>query len=277
MGIIVLAVAILPLLGVGGMQMFKAETPGPMKDSKLTAAHRRDRQGRCGWSISASPWPASCRCKLAGMTGSMPSCHAFATMGLGGFSTHDASFGYFEFAGHRGGADRLHAAGRHEFRHPFPRLARRAASSPTGATRRPRLVARVIVVSVLGIAALSLARWAPIPTSRPRLRHAAFNVVSIATTSGFASTDYDLWPIFAPLWMLFLSSFATSSGSTGGGIKMIRALILYKQVLPRADALDPSARRLRRSSVGGDADRRNNIVFAVLAFMLHLHRAASSR
>ena len=56
------------------------------------------------------------------------------------------------------------------------------------------------------------------------------NVVSIATTTGYASVDYALWPIFAPLWMLFLSSFVTSAGSTGGGIKMMRALLLYKQV-----------------------------------------------
>jgi len=98
------------------------------------------------------------------------------------------------------------------------------------------------------------------------LRYATFNVVSIATTTGFTSTDYSLWPVFAPVWMLFLSSFATCSGSTGGGIKMIRAELQVKQAW----------RELRRIvhprayipvKLGGQLVE-NNIIFAVLAFML---------
>jgi trk system potassium uptake protein TrkH len=88
--------------------------------------------------------------------------------------------------------------------------------------------------------------------------------VSIATTTGFASTDYNLWPAFAPLWMLFLCSFATSAGSTGGGIKMMRAIILFKQVHRELiRAMHPNAVWLVR--VGG-APVENKILFAVLAF-----------
>ncbi len=96
------------------------------------------------------------------------------------------------------------------------------------------------------------------------LRYAAFNVVSIATTTGFANTDYALWPMFAPLWMLFLSSFVTCSGSTGGGIKMVRAMILYKQTF-REIIRSMHPQRVRPIKFGGEP-LPNNLVFAVLAF-----------
>jgi trk system potassium uptake protein TrkH len=96
------------------------------------------------------------------------------------------------------------------------------------------------------------------------LRHSAFNVVSIATTTGYASVDYALWPIFASLWMLFLSSFATSAGSTGGGIKMMRALLLYKQVYRElVRAIHPNA--VYNVRIGGHVAPQP-ILFAVLAF-----------
>ena len=102
------------------------------------------------------------------------------------------------------------------------------------------------------------------PAFLTALRHALFNVVSIATTTGFASVDYSLWPMFAPLWMLFLCSFATSAGSTGGGIKMMRAIILYKQVYRELlRAMHPNA--IWPVRVGGAAVPQN-ILTAVLAF-----------
>jgi trk system potassium uptake protein len=96
------------------------------------------------------------------------------------------------------------------------------------------------------------------------MRHAAFNVVSIATTTGYASVDYANWPIFAPLWMLFLCSFATSAGSTGGGIKMARALLLYKQVY-REIVLAMHPRAVYNVRLGGQMAPQH-ILFAVLAF-----------
>ncbi|MDP1898120.1 MAG: potassium transporter TrkG, partial [Sulfurimicrobium sp.] len=94
---------------------------------------------------------------------------------------------------------------------------------------------------------------------------AAFNTVSIATTTGFANTDYNLWPTFAPLWMLFLCSFASSSGSTGGGIKMIRAQILYKQVYREMKKLlHPNG--VMPTKLGGLVVP-NKIIYAVLAFL----------
>ncbi len=114
---------------------------------------------------------------------------------------------------------------------------------------------------LVAIYLLYMGTYADFPTA---LRYAAFNVVSIATTTGFANTDYNLWPMFAPLWMLFLSSFATCSGSTGGGIKMVRAIMLYKQVFREImRSLHPTL--VRPIKLAG-APVPHNIVHAVLAF-----------
>jgi trk system potassium uptake protein TrkH len=121
----------------------------------------------------------------------------------------------------------------------------------------------VILGSVLLVAAYLLVTgvYADVGTA---LRYAAFNTVSIATTTGFANTDFNLWPIFAPLWMLFLSSFATCSGSTGGGIKMIRAMVLYKQVFGEfTRTLHPGA--VNPVKIGSQS-LPHHIVSAVLGF-----------
>jgi trk system potassium uptake protein TrkH len=117
--------------------------------------------------------------------------------------------------------------------------------------------------SVLGIASFLWAQGT-YPDFLVALRHSAFNVVSIATTTGYASVDYNLWPFFAPLWMLFLCSFVTSAGSTGGGIKMVRAIILYKQVYRELmRAMHPNI--VWPVRIGANPVPQN-ILFAVLGF-----------
>ena len=261
MGLIVLAVAVLPLLGIGGRQMFKAETPGPMKDSQLTPRMTHTAKGL--WLVYGSITLA-CVLSLhwAGMNWFDAVMHAFATMGLGGFSSHDASFGYWNspaieavtivfmllaginFATH---FVAVHARSFKPYRHD------------------PEVVWYLVVVigSVIGIA-IYLAALDVYPDFETALRFSAFNVVSIATTTGFANTDYNLWPAFAPLWMLFLCSFATSAGSTGGGIKMMRAIILFRQFYRELmRAMHPSAVWPVRA--GGGAVSQN-ILSAVMAF-----------
>jgi trk system potassium uptake protein TrkH len=98
------------------------------------------------------------------------------------------------------------------------------------------------------------------------LRYASFNTVSIATTTGYANTDYNVWPVFVPVWMLFLSCFATCSGSTGAGIKMIRAELMARQALREMTRII-HPRALVPVKLGGQIVE-NNIIFAVLAFML---------
>jgi trk system potassium uptake protein TrkH len=261
MGLIVLAVAVLPLLGIGGRQMFKAETPGPMKESQLTPRMTQTAKGL--WGVYAFV-TVLCILSLhwAGMTWFDAVMHSFSTMGLGGFSSHDASFGYWNSPLIEAVTVVFMLLAGMNFATMFLALYGRSFQ-PYLRDPEARWFLGVTLGSVLGIA---LYLWAQgtYPEFLTALRHSAFNVVSIATTTGFASVDYNLWPFFAPLWMLFLCSFATSAGSTGGGIKMIRAIILYKQVY----------RELMRSMhpnvvwpirVGGDPVPQN-ILFAVLAF-----------
>jgi trk system potassium uptake protein TrkH len=262
MGVIVLAVAILPLLGVGGSQIFKAETPGPMKDSKLTPRIAETAKGLwlvyfalTGLCLLAYRW--------AGMTWVDALMHAFTTMGLGGFSTHDASFGYWNSPKVELVAIVFMMIAAVNFATHF--LAwRRLSLGPYRRDPEASVYFFVLVGSVWGIA-LYLFIVGVYPDPWVALRYAAFNVVSVATTTGYSSTDYNAWPIFAPLWMLFLCSFVSCSGSTGSGMKMIRALILFKQIF--RELLRIIHPRLQRPVKLSGLAIENRIVLAVLAYV----------
>ena len=123
----------------------------------------------------------------------------------------------------------------------------------------------ILAASVLGIA-LYLFSNGVYGNFWTALRYAAFNVVSIATTTGFSNTDFNLWPVFAPVWMLFLSCFCTCSGSTGGGIKMIRARLMFHQALREMTRIVHPRAQVPVKLSGHPVE--NNLIFAVLAFML---------
>ena len=262
MGIIVLAVAILPLLGVGGRSMYKAETPGPMKDSKLTP--RIAQTAKALWLVYAG---ITLLCvvslKLAGMSWLDAVCHAFSAMSLGGFSTHDASVGFFDSVPIEVVLSLFQIIAAGNFATYFIMLRGRSLR-PYLADTEMHAMLGLLVASVLGVAYYlwHVGSYAAFSTA---LRHVSFNLITIATDCGFASTDFGQWPVFAPMWMLFLSSILACSGSTGGGIKMVRTLILAKQAVRElARLLHPSAIvpvRLGGMVVGG------NVVFAVLAFV----------
>ncbi|MBY0440431.1 MAG: TrkH family potassium uptake protein, partial [Burkholderiales bacterium] len=262
MGLIVLAVAILPLLGVGGRQLFKAETPGPMKESRLTPRLAETAKGL--WTIygllSAACWLAYW---LAGMSGLDALMHMFSTMGLGGFSSYDASLGHFNSLAIEVVAICFMLASGINFITHFSAL-RGRSMQPYRRDPEARLFLGVTIGSGLLIA-IYLYFLGVYEDPLVALRYALFNTISVATTTGFASTDYGAWPMFAGLWLLFLSSFATCAGSTGGGIKIVRATILYQQVYREfVRILHPYA--VTQVKVGG-AVVQNNIVFAVLAFL----------
>lgn len=262
MGIIVLAVAVLPMLGIGGRQLFKAETPGPMKDTALTP--RITETARNLWLVYVG-FTLACivSLRLAGMSWLDAVCHAFAAMGLGGFSTHDASIAYFDSP-----AIELVLI-------VFMLLAVMNFATHFLALREKNLTAysrdaeaKASLTLILGsCAAIALFLWLTdtYPSYWTALRYASFNLVSISTSSGFANADFNQWPIFAPLWMMFLACIAASSGSTGGGIKMIRTLILFKQAGREfLRLLHPAA--INPMKIGGLVVA-NNIVLAVLAFI----------
>ena len=261
MGLIVLAVAVLPLLGIGGRQMFKAETPGPMKDSQLTPRMTHTAKGL--WVVYAAITLACVLSfKWAGMDWFDAVMHAFTTMGLGGFSSHDASFGHWNSPAIEAVAIFFMLLAGINFATHFLAVHGRSLK-PYRHDPEVGWYLAVVIGSVIGIA-IYLTALDVYPDFGTALRFSAFNVVSIATTTGFANTDYNLWPAFAPLWMLFLCSFATSAGSTGGGVKMMRAIILFKQVYRELmRAMHPNA--IWPVRVGG-MPVENKILFAVLAF-----------
>jgi trk system potassium uptake protein TrkH len=263
MGVIVLAVAILPMLGVGGSQIYKAETPGPMKDTKLTPRIAETAKGL--WLVYLGITVACILCyRLAGMTWLDAMMHAFSTMGLGAFSSHDASYGHWNSPAIEAVAIYFMLLAGINFGTHF--LAwKRWSFSPYARDPEVGLYLLVVVGSVLGIAYFLLANQT-YPNFWTALRFSAFNVVSIATTTGFSNTDYSLWPIFAPVWMLFLCGFCTCSGSTGGGIKMIRAELMARQAVREMTRII-HPRAVVPVKLGG-APVENNIIFAVLAFVL---------
>jgi trk system potassium uptake protein TrkH len=226
LGIIVLAVAILPLLGVGGMQLYRAETPGPVKEEKLTP--RIAETAKSLWlAYLALTVAAVLALRACGMSWFDAICHAFSTVSLGGFSTHEASIAYFGSLSIELVLIAVMLIAAVSFARHFVAL-RRLTLEPYRRDPEGKTMLLVLGVSVLAIATL-LTLEGVYPDFTTSLRHAAFNVISIATTQGYVSQNYELWPIFAPVWMVFLSCVVCSTGSTGGGIKMFRTLLLSRQ------------------------------------------------
>jgi trk system potassium uptake protein TrkH len=239
MGIIVLAVAVLPMLGIGGMQLYRAETPGPMKDSKLTP--RITETAKALWYIYLSlTIVCGLAYWLAGMSLFDAVGHAFSTVAIGGFSTHDASMGYFNspvidmiavvFMFLSAVNFSLHFVA---FRH----------HSVAGYWRDSEfrfyvlLMSSVILLTVLGLYFTeTYDDW------QDAVINGLFQAVSIGTTAGFTTAEFYNWPGFIAISLLFSSFVGGCAGSTGGGIKVIRLLLLVKQGLREITRLvHPSA------------------------------------
>ncbi len=263
MGILILALAILPLLGVGGMQIYRAEMPGPIKDSKLTPRIAETAKLLYGiyfyFSIACffAYW-------AAGMNAFDAFIHTGSTMSLGGLSSHDNSFAYFDNP-----LIELVAvwfmllAGVNFVTHAVA-LQRQSI--------RPYLLdiqAHWFWIAALGgsaVVGIFLFHHGTYPSLMESLRHALFNTVSVATGTGFSTQDYGLWPAFTAWFMVFLSAFAACSGSTGSGIKMIRLILLFKQA--QRELLQIVHPRLVRPVQLDGTPVSNRVIFAIMAYML---------
>lgn len=226
MGIVVLAVAILPMLGVGGMQLYRAETPGPMKESKLTP--RITQTAKTLWSIYFILTLACFLCYIfAGMDWFDALGESFATVSTGGFSLHDASFSYYHSSRIELIASLFMLIGATNFGLHFMAFK----------TRSLRLYWQdeefYIYVSILFftscVITLTLIFHDAFNTYEEAFGKSLFNVVSLATTTGFVSASFGQWPTFTPVLMLLLAIIGGCAASTSGGIKVLRALLLYKQ------------------------------------------------
>ena len=239
MGIIVLAVAVLPMLGVGGMQLYRAETPGPVKDTKLTP--RITETAKALWYVYLA---FTIACMLSYMAAGMgwfdALCHAFSTVAIGGFSTHDLSIGYFDnTAIDIVAIFFMFAAGINFSLHFY--AWRYVSIRHYGKDPEFRAYTLVlVVVSFLVVAILFQHQY--FDTMGETLIKGVFQAVSIATTTGFTTDRFAYWPPVVPVLLIFASFIGGCAGSTAGGIKVIRWLLIYKQgVREIARLVHPSA------------------------------------
>ena len=239
MGIIVLAVAVLPMLGVGGMQLYRAEAPGPVKDSKLTP--RITETAKALWYVYLA-FTVSCMVSymFAGMGWFDALCHAFSTVAIGGFSTHDASIGHFDsVAIDIVAIFFMFAAGINFSLHFF--AWRNVSVAHYLQDPEFRAYATVLLALSVVVAAI-LVQFSYYADPGSNIINGVFQAVSIATTTGFTTSDYSLWPAALPVILILASFVGGSAGSTAGGMKVIRWLLIYKQGMREVTRLvHPSA------------------------------------
>ena len=226
MGIVVLAVAVMPMLGVGGMQLYRAETSGPVKHNKLTPRITETAKGL--WLIY---FGLTVACGLAyffaGMNWFDALSHAFSTIAIGGFSTHDANLGHFNNNAVNAVAIVFMLLSGLNFALHFTALRSRNVAAYL---RDPEarvyfaLVAALLVVSVT-----VLMRYQVFDNAADNLMQGALQVVSLVTTTGFTTTDFSMWPSFLPVMLILAGCAGGCAGSTAGGMKIVRMILLYKQ------------------------------------------------
>lgn len=225
MGLVILAIAILPMLGVGGMQLYRAESLGPVKDTKLTP--RLVETARALWLIYLGITVACALAyRWAGMEWFDAIGHAFSTVANGGFSTHDASIGYFQSPAIELVCTAFMIIAAVNFSLHFLAFRSRSVLGYLADPEFRVFASILLAVSVLVTALLMLSGtyWgleAPLK--------AMFQVVSIGTTAGFSSADLSLWPTTIPTLILLVSFIGGCAYSTGGGIKVVRVMLLFKQ------------------------------------------------
>jgi trk system potassium uptake protein TrkH len=226
MGIIVLAVAILPMLGIGGMQLYRAETPGPVKDTKLTP--RITETAKALWYIYlALTICCAMAYWMAGMTLFDAISHSFSTVSIGGFSTHDLSIGYFNSRLIDAIAVCFMLLAGINFTLHF--ISWRSMSlRPYFQDSEFRAYLRILG-GVCFICCSYLVYQQIYPDPATAISHGIFQSVSIATTTGFTTVSYQEWPTFLPVLLIFASFMGACAGSTGGGLKVIRIALLFKQ------------------------------------------------
>ncbi len=261
MGIIVLAVAILPMLGVGGTRLFQAEIPGIEKDAKM--APRISQTAKRLWLFYLGcTLLTGLGLHLAGMGWFDAVCHAMSAFALGGFSTRDKGIAAFDSAAVEWVIALATLAGGINFATHFKALRHRRLRPYW----RDEEVRTLLLLLAASIAAATLYFYF---TGRyglgDALRYAGFNFISIGLASGFANTDFGVWPLTVSLWMFFLSNVLANTGSMGGGIKLARAIALAKFSL-RETVLLQHPNAVRTVKVNGSS-LTEHLAMAIMAFI----------
>jgi len=224
MGIIVLAVAVLPLLGVGGMELYHAESSGIAKD-RLTPKLRNTAIAL--WKIYVS---LTVLCAvgyfLSGMSIFDAVSHSFSTVAIGGFSTHDGSIGYFNSATIETIAMIFMFLAGINFSLHFVAWNNRSLIDYIKDSEFKTYAMVLICSSIIVVTALSLNDQ--YESANETVRHSLFQTISIATTTGFTSQNYSSWPAAIPVFLIMMSFIGACVGSTGGGIKVVRILVMFR-------------------------------------------------
>ena len=225
MGIIVLAVALLPVLGIGGMSLYKAETPGPVKDQKLTP--RITQTAKALWTVYVLLTVICAICYyLAGMSLFDAIVHAYSTLATSGFSTHDASFAYFDSHVIDWIAIVFMFLGGASFALHFTVLRQRALGAYL---RDPEFIAYLkMVLALIAFVTVYHIAAGVFPTALSALRHGAFQVISLLTGTGYVTTGFAHWPGALPVLLMLITFIGGCAGSTTGGMKVIRWLLVFK-------------------------------------------------
>ncbi|MBY6188780.1 TrkH family potassium uptake protein [Marinobacter hydrocarbonoclasticus] len=228
MGIIVLAVAVLPMLGVGGMQLYRCETPGPVKDNKMTP--RIAETAKALWYIYLTLTIACALAYwLAGMNLFDAVGHAFSTVSIGGFSSYDSSMGQFDSRLINAICVVFLLIAGINFSLHFTAFGRRGLNLKTYLRDTEVKVFLGFQLVLTAICFLVLINSGIYDSPESTLDHALFQAVSISTTAGFATQSFSEWPLFLPILLILASFVGGCAGSTGGGMKVVRIVLLLKQ------------------------------------------------
>jgi trk system potassium uptake protein TrkH len=226
-GVIVLAVALLPMLGIGGMQLYKAETAGPLKDERFTPRLARTARSLV---VVYTVLTAACAASYwaAGMSLFDAVAHSLSTVATAGYSTHDASLAFFDSVPIEIVATVFMLIGGISYNEHFIAWRTLQLQRYGRDTQTRAFVLIVVVAAALTTLVLFVTR--AYGSFAESLRHAAFEVVSVLTTTGFGIADFSLWPLALPIVLIFLGLIGGCAGSSAGGIKVIRFVVLFKQV-----------------------------------------------
>jgi trk system potassium uptake protein len=224
MGVLVLCVAILPFLGVGGMQIYRAEMPGPSKE-RLTP--RIARTAEYLWGVylvlSALQWILL---RAGGMDWFDACCHTFATLSTGGFSTLTASVGGYDSLYIESVITVFMLLAAINFALHF----RAATGRPLHYARDPECRA-FLGIWLAGCILLAADTWGTVyPTLAEAIRAAVFQCTSILTTTGYATADFDTWPNLSRILLVVMMFCGGCAGSTAGGIKIVRIQVMLKTI-----------------------------------------------
>lgn len=225
MGIVALAVAVLPMLGIGGMQLYRAESPGPVKNDNLVP--RLAETAKALWYIYMG---LTVVCALAywsaGMSLFDAICHSFSTVAIGGFSTHDASLGHFDSASINMIAVLFMFLAGINFALHFTAWQHRGIRQYLKDPETRFYSSIMLCLALFTVAVLYLTNTY---NAQDAFVHGVFQSVSIMTTTGFTTAEFSTWPYALPYLLIYASIVGACAGSTGGGMKVIRILLIFKQ------------------------------------------------